>query len=263
MRKITIIFGGTPSWYFFSFKLFKYLKKKFGMEIPSDKEIRTLFMKKGKYRFTTKIKNTKINVFFCMMPKKDKNYNKMKEFHKKQWNEKLPPTAEDVCKQISEKTSVILFFGVAGAFSGKLNQIYLPTKFKQINFKTDVIKKDNIKRFKIKKQITRKNILTEKIKGNDSIVITSNLMLIPEKMENKSKCLLKKIASRLKKFGGLVEMESYQIAKGINKNIPLGLFLMTSDALSENKHMLERGKIKFNIDKFNKTCYNVIQKFAD
>jgi len=250
MEKLTIILGGPVGIYQYNLKFFDAFEKKFKCKI----------MRNSEFSFSTKIKKTKVEFLFCFNPKRDKNYNLLKKYLAIEQKELMPPPSEVLAKRIKGNDPV-LFFGLCGGFKGKIDQVYLPTQFKELNFGEDIIRHKVIEKLKPRKPITRKNILVGKIKGKKARIVTTNLTLAPKNVEKESMNHVRIMANKLLKHADAVEKETYQIAKNIDKKTPLGLLVVASDVLHKEKYMLnlKLKRFKLNKDLFNHACHQAIE----
>lgn len=248
MKKIiTIIFGGTFGLYH---HVFNEIEKKLNCKI----------MRKSVYFLTTKIKSAEINFYICNSPVRDRNYYFQKKYlQSSQWKELIPPPANEIANKI-KKSDTILFFGYCGTFKGK-KSVYVPGVFKEIFFnKSKIMDVDELK-MKVENEIKTQNILKTVINGEDAKVITSNLTLAPYHAKPESKDKIIRIANILSNFGDVVEKETYQIVKHFNNKIPLGIYLQSSDVLTNKRHMLSHKGMETDKNKFNKNVIKSI-KFA-
>ena len=246
-KRITIIFGGTFGLYIHTFK---EIDDKFGCRI----------MRNSIYNLKTKIKNVKIDFYICNSPVRDKNYYFQKEYlQSSPWKELIPPPADEIVKKI-KKSDIILFFGYCGTFIGR-KSAYTPEIFKEIFFDTGRIMDINESRMKVEHEIKVKNILKKVISGETAKVITSNLTLAPYHSKPESKDKLIKIANILSKEGDIVEKESYQIVKHFKNKTQLGIYIQSSDILTNKRHMMSHKGMETNKAKFDKNVIKSI-KFA-
>lgn len=171
--------------------------------------------------------------------------------------ESIPPPADEVVKNIREP-SVVLFFGYCGTFQGK-KSIYTPETFKEVFFDKSKLMDVNESKIKVENEIKIRNILKKKIISHNAVVITSNLTLAPvrEKPETKDKVI--KISKILSGFGDIVEKETYQIVKYFKGKVPLGVYLQSSDVLTNKRHMLSGKGMETDKNKFNKNCVKAIK----
>ena len=148
--------------------------------------------------------------------------------------------------------------GLCGSLHGKKGDIHIPEKFKKIFFKRNFIKDSDILNIKVVNRLQIENFLSKKMNGKKSIVITSNLAIIPDYVENGTKGLIS-LAKKLLISGDVVDKESYEIAK-FSKKSSIGIMLMTSDLIYRKNHMLRNGQ-PFNpsIKKFNRACIDSIK----
>ncbi len=247
MKKIIIVLGGSVELYLHYFKLFQEVESQFNC----------IVRRIGIFKFVTNINNARLEFKFCKNPTRDNNYRSYKKYLEDVIKELLPPPADEVIKKNS-KISIILFFGFCGAFTGKTGEICVPEVFKEISFKTNFIKKSDI--FGVKPQNTTKikNLLTGKIISEKSVVITSNLSLTPDYVENGDEGLIL-LGKKLSAYGDVIDKESFKIAQ-CSRKIPMGFMLMTSDSLYDRNQMI-RNKQLFepDIKKFNKACIDSIK----
>lgn len=247
MERLTIIIGG-PVCYYLWIGFFKHFEKKFKTGVVRDSH----------FKFSSNIGKIKVDFFFCLQPKRDKNYLKTKKFIRS-IKDLMPPPASEICKKI-KKSKLILFFGLCGGFKGKVDDVYLPTEFQELDFKEEIIKHKHIEKLKPRKLIKCQNILINKVKGKKSRVITSNLTIQPKNVEKESMKHVRQIASKLIKHGDAVEKETYQIVKHLGRKYPLGILLVASDVLHKNKYMMKLNKHHFSRTHFNKTCCQAIEE---
>jgi hypothetical protein len=246
-KRITIIFGGTFGLYL---QVFKEIEKAFNCVIN----------RISLYKLKTKIKNTDVTFYICTNPIRDKNYYLQKKyFATSQWKELMPPPANEIVKKV-KKSDIVLFFGYCGTFIGK-KSVYTPEIFKEIFFDINWIMEIDELKMKVKNEIKIKNILRNVIHGENARVITSNITLAPYHAKPESKDKLIKIANILFKEGDVVEKETYQIAKYFRNKSPLGIYIQSSDVLTNKRHMLSHKGIETNKSKFNKNVIKSI-KFA-
>jgi hypothetical protein len=248
MEKLTLIFGGTVGLYTGYFRVFDAIEKKFRCE----------FRRVLPDKITGKIKDVEVECLFCINPVKDINYDAAKKFHEIRYKDVVPKPAEEVVKKVN--SDWVLFFGLCGAFKGKKNEIYLPQEFHELIFKEVYVKHKEILKIKPLNKIRLENLLINKIDGEDAKAITSNVTLTYTNMENRSKENLIKIAKILSRTADIVDKETYQIAKHLNKK-KLGIMLMSSDILSVKKHMLEDKTFDLDKEKFNNKVTEAIKYF--
>lgn len=244
MKKLVVIFGGTIGVYLGYFKIFHEIEKKFNCKIR----------RTGVNSLSCRVEDVEIDFKFCLNPIRDKNYLSLKKFLEEGYLKEVTPLpANELVKKI-KNTDGILFFGLCGTFKGRKGDIYFPEEFKEVFFNT-YIKHEEISKIKPFNRIKIKNFLAKKIKGKKTRVVTSNLTLMHESMENKCKDNLVILGKILSKHGDVVEKESYQIVKSFKNKIPLGLMLMSSDVLTMKKYIFKTG-YDFNPNKkrFNKYC---------
>lgn len=242
--RLNAIIGSTVETYTKGLKFFDKLEKKFNCEVT----------KKNYYTFKTKIKNTKIEFLFAYNPKKNKGYlNSVKKW--KNRGRKLPPPIGEISKKI--RGDKVLFLSFYGAFTGKMNQAYLP-----ISVTEKFIKKKNnkLEDFKIikKKKINFENILIGKIKGKKSNHITTNTLFSPEKFENGANGLVK-IAKLLSKKYDSVDMELGVLVNALKEKFPIGAIGIASDVLDKKSLHMEQEVVKNNWDLHTKKCLEAIK----
>jgi len=246
IKRITIIFGGTFGLYSY---VFKEIDEKFGCKI----------MRTSVYKLGTEIRNIKVDFYICNSPVRDRNYYFQKKYlQSSQWKELIPPSAEEIVKKI-KKSDIVLFFGYCGTFIGR-KSVYIPEIFKEIFFDKDIMGIDESE-MKVKNEIKIKNILKNIIPGENAKVITSNITLAPHYARPESKDKLIKIANLLSQKGDIVDKESYQIAKYFKDKTKIGVYLQSSDILTNKRHMLSHKGMEMNKSKFNKNVIKAI-KFA-
>ena len=66
------------------------------------------------------------------------------------------------------------------------------------------------------------------------------------------------LAKKLSKFGDVVEKESYQIVKHFRNKVPIGVYIQSSDVLTNKRHMLHR-KMETDKNKFNSNVVKSIK----
>ena len=241
MKKLTVIFGGTIGLYLGYFGLFRGIDKTFNCSVRRN----------GANSLFCRIEGINVDFKFCLNPIRDRNYLMLKQGKEKGFLKELVclPAGELVGK--IKKTDMVLFFGLCGGFRGRKSDIYFPEKFKEVFFNNYVGKKE-ISKMKAFNQIRMNNLFLKKFKGKEIRVVISNLTLMPENIEDNCKESLILLSNTLLKYGNVVDKESYQIVKGFNGKVPLGIMLMASDVLSVKRNILKQGKgFKPNIIKFN------------
>lgn len=226
MKKLTIIFGGSVTFYDAHMDIFNVVGEKTGWK----------FKKIAKDYFFTKINGIKVDIRFCWNPVRDKMYNEFKKFNKEKLKFVLSVPAEELVKRIKD-TDAVLFIGHCGAFRGEKEDIHLPKEVRICLFKKSIVKEKDISKVKPHDLVKIDNLLIGKIKGKESRAITSNLTLSPDNVENKDKNVLIKLGKKLQGYGDVVEKESYFIAKEF-KNKLLGMLMISSDVLTIKKHMM-------------------------
>ncbi len=226
MKKLIVIFGGAVGLYQGYFNIFHEIEKHF----------KCIIRRNTPFKFSCKIKEKLIEFRFCYGPTRDKNYYNAKKFLETKFKELVPPPADELSKKLknAEKT---LLLGICGAFKGKKGTIHIPKEFKEIFFSDVYIKHKEILKIKPFNKITIDNFLSNKLKGSKSSLVTSNISLVPDNVEDRKKEYLISLAEKLSKQGDIVDKESYQIVKYL-KNKSLGIMFMTSDLLSVKKHMM-------------------------
>lgn len=248
MKKITVIFGGTLDWYLRYFEVFRTIEKKFNC----------IIRRNGINSLSCKIEDIKFDFLFCLHPIRDENYLSLKKSKEESgWKEIVCLPADELVKKI-KNSNMILFFGLCGGFKGKKNDIYFPEKFSEVFFKRQ-IKKTGISKIKPFNQIKIHNFLTGKLKGKKSKIVTSNLTLMPESIEDKCKASLIRLTNIFLKYGDLVDKEGYQVAKYFNGKVPLGFMFMASDVLTVKKDMMKPKNFNPNKNKFNQTCVKCLK----
>ena len=249
MDNIAIIFGGDSDLYIHWFKVFKNIENVFNCTIR----------RRGNFKYSTRIGNTLLNIFFCINPIQDSNYFYYKQFYETVPKKLIPPSADKVAKKVA-KSNKVLFFGLCGSLhNGRKDEIHTPYAFREILFPNHFITKDYIPKIKLSRNIEFSNFLLRKIKGKKSKGITSNITLMPDYVEDSSTGLIM-LSKILSSYGDIVEKEAYEIIKQL-KNIPVGIMLMTSDILYNKKGMLKNNHtFKPNIFKFNKALINSIKE---
>ncbi len=247
MKKLTMIFGGTVEFYKWA-GVFDSIEKKFKCEL------RRVAINK----IVGRIKNVNIEMFFCLSPYRDHQYDWAKEFLAVKRKVLIPPPANETVKKI-KNSDLILFLGLCGGFKGKKGDIYIPEEFKEIDFKGNFIKDKEILKAKPKNKVTIDNFLRRRLKGKKARVITSNATLSPKQMENQNKESLIKIAKILLKYGEVVEKETCQIVKALKKKAPLGVMLMASDVLHIKKHMLDHDNFSPDRGIFKKNALRAVK----
>lgn len=240
--KLNVIIGSTIETYTQGLKFFEKIENKFKCKVTQ----------KNYYTFETKIKNTNIEFLFAYKPKKNKDYlNSVKKW--KERGRKLPPPVEEIIKKV--KGDKVLFLSFYGAFTGELNEVYLP-----ISITEKFIKKKNndIKDFKnVKKGIEFDNILLGKIKGKKSNHITTNRLFSQEKFKNGTFELVK-IAKLLSKKYDTIDMELSILVKKLKDKLPIGAIGTTSDVLDKKDLHMEQNVVKNNWDLHTKICLEAI-----
>ncbi|MBU4000564.1 hypothetical protein KKG29_05360, partial [Patescibacteria group bacterium] len=238
--------GGSVRLYLNYIMLFSTIEKRFNCKIK----------KKNNFEFQTTFNNNKIQILFAKNPTRDNIYIKYKNYLEKNRIELLPPPGDEVAKKI-KNSDVVLFFGLCGGFKGRKGDIYLPEKLLEISLNSHYLKKEYISHINAINQIKINNIFIGKINGKKSKIITSNVALCADSIEEEESLI--ELCRKLSDQGDIVDKESYSIAKNI-KNIPLGIMVMSSDLLYNKKTML-RNKRPFIIDtkKFNKFCLKCIE----
>ena len=247
MKKITIIFGGNVGIYLYVFKTLKAIEDSLKCKIK----------RTGHFSFRTKIKEDLVDILFCYGPIKNKNYLKRKELFALNEKEIIPPPASKILGKIN-KGSLVLLLGLCGGLKGKKSDIYLPEEFNEMLFKESFINKNEILQFRNFRKIVISNFLKGKLLGNKARMLTSDLTFQPKSTEGENTEILLDIIDTLSKKIDAIDKESYQIAKGINDKFPLGVMLMASDILNNQRFML-KGNFKPNINKFNRNCVNAIK----
>lgn len=248
MKKLTILFEGNFGLYNGYIKIISEIEEKFHCVIR----------RISVYKATTKINGINVDILFCSGPTKDKSYISSKKHLETKWKEIKPPAADEIVKKI-QNTNKILFLGFCGGFKGKKGDVHTPEEFKEIFFKHTYIKHKEIITAKPKNPIKIKNFLTNKIKGEKSRVLTSNIMLVPNNIEDRVEDQLIKLASKLSKDNDVVEMETYPIVKHFKNKTHLGIILMTSDLVHIKKHMLRHDKFRPSRKTFNKNAIKAIK----
>jgi hypothetical protein len=248
MKKLTVILGGSVDFYQKHMNLLRLVEKKTRWKIK----------KINFERFSCKVNGIDIDILFCWNPIRDAAYYDLKKFAESKLKFAVHLPASELVKKI-KNIHAVLFIGNCGAFQGKKEETYLPSMFNELLFKKLVVDEEIIKNLKPKGKINIKNILQGKIKGKESIAITSNLTLSPNNMLNHDKDLLIKAAKKLSKYGDMVEKESYQIVKAFKNKIPLGVIMISSDVLSIKKHMMDNKNFKPNKENFANTFIKSIK----
>ena len=268
--KIAVIFGGTYEMYLQHAKILDTFNKYFEMK---DERTYTYF-------------NHELKVFFCLGPKLCKSLE-YAHMHVTKAGERCPPPADVVAIKVKKyNPDKVLFFGIAGGINVKLNQIYYPIEFYEFYFKSSyLIHKQNI--------IPKNRVIIKNLLGNDKIrVLTTNFVfnkysigagedrrlwgeiwgdieneLKRRKLNYKGKkaaekwceiIFYEKFLPKLKKFGDIVDMESYVFAKKF-KNI--GIMLQVSDVIGEIELTFERKTIDWK--KFNKNVVSNLIKILN
>lgn len=173
----------------------------------------------------------------------------------KRKGKKFPPPCEEVIQKI--KKGKILFLSFYGAFTGKINEVYLPTSITKKFIKNKKNKLKDFKKIKNKK-INFENILIGKIEGKISNHITTNKLFSKEKFEGEAKELIK-IAKELSKNYTSIDMELGILISKLKEKFPIGAIGITSDVLDkENLHMKPE-IIKNNWDFHTKKCFKAIK----
>lgn len=226
MKKLIVIFGGAVGLYQGYFNIFHEIEKHFKCTIRRNTP----------FKFSCKIKEKLIEFRFCYVPTRDKNYYNAKKFLETKFKELVPPPADELSKKLKNAEKILLL-GICGAFKGKKGTIHIPKEFKELFFKEIYIKYKEVLKVKTLNSITINNFLTGKMRGSKSLVVTSNITLSPNTIEEGKKVYLISLAEKLSKQGDIVDKESYQIVKYL-KNKSLGIMFMTSDLLSVKKHMM-------------------------
>jgi len=242
--RLNVIIGSTVETYTKGLKFFDKLEKKFECKV----------IKKNYYAFETKIKNTKIEFLFAYKPKKNKDYlNSFKKWKKR--GRKLPPPVEEISKKVNGDK--IIFLSFYGAFTGKMNQVYLPVSVTEKFIKN---KNNKLEDFKIieKKRINFDNILVGKIKGKKSNHITTNTLFSPEKFENGANGLVR-VAKLLSKKYNRIDMELGVLVNALKDKFPIGAIGITSDVLDKKSLHMEQNVVKNNWDFHTKKCLEAIE----
>ena len=241
-----MIFGGPVNLFENRLKFFKYFEKKFKVRVNRASEL----------KFKAKIGGAEIDFLFAYCPQRDKAYLDSKKYIEKNYKEKVPLPAEELCKKI-KKADVVLFFGTCGSFKGKKKQIYIPNKFRKINYSGDIIL---LKEFKKNpsKEVELNNVL--KRKGQKATAITSNLTLMPVCVENKKEKTVEKFGKKLSNYGDIIDKESYQIVKNLKNRFRVGVGLVCSDVILKRQFLKPKHNFGFR-DKFNKFTAKAIERF--
>ncbi|UCD20574.1 MAG: hypothetical protein JSW08_02225 [archaeon] len=247
-KKLTIIFGGSVDFYHSYLWIFGRMEKRNKWK----------FRRVEPEKFISKINGIDVEVFFCLNPIQDKNYDNLKEWLETGFKNIMPLPTDQLIKKIKPKNPV-LFLGLCGAFKGKKYDIHIPEEFSEVFFKGETINHKHVLKVKPKNRIKIKNVLSKKIKGKPGRMVTSNLTLAPANIHRKSKSTLVKLAEVLSQHGECVDKETYQIAKHLGKKVPLGIFLVVSDVLSIKKHMLDVIRFKVDANKLSKHFTNAIK----
>jgi hypothetical protein len=237
MKKIVVIFGGPVNLFEKRFKIFKYFEKKFKIKIK----------KVSSVKFVTVIENIKFEFLFSYCPKSDMAYLDSKKYIEQNYNESVPLPTNELCAKI-KKADIILFFGICGAFNGKIGEIYVPSVLREINYSGEMI---CIKDFNKNpgREKTFKNELNGM--GKNARVITSNITLMPACVEGRREKIVLKFGKKLSKFGNVIDKESFQVVKNLAGKFKLGVGLVCSDVILEKKFLTPRHKFEFR-GAFNK-----------
>jgi hypothetical protein len=237
-KKLIVILGGSIDFYHNSLNLLKKVEEKTGWKIRRD----------DFENFSMQIDNTKIEIKFCWNPTRDLNYEEMKEYAKTKLKFIVHNPADELAKTI-KSVDGILFLGHCGTLKGNKEEIYIPTKFTKLFFSTPFVLRENLEKNTPSEKLIFKNCLSQKINGKDACVITSNLTLCPENMQDKDEEILIKLAKHLMKYGDVVEKESYSLIKLLKNKCPFGIAMISSDVISVKEHMIR--ETNFNPDKDN------------
>jgi len=227
--------------------------------------------------------NHELKVFFCFGPKlcKPLEYARM---HVTKAGERYPPPADAVAAKVKKyNPDKVLFFGIAGGINAKLNRSCYPVEFYKFYFKSPyLIHAQNV--------FPRNRIVIKNLLGNDRIrVLTTNFVFnkysvgagedrklwgeIWKDVENELKkrklnytgkkaadkwceiIFYEKFLPRLKKFGDVIDMESYVFARKFRN---IGIMLQVSDVIGEIELTFERKTVDWK--KFNRSVISNIIK---
>jgi len=234
MKRI-VVFIGSPYNVLSKRTLPKLIEEKFNSKL---KRI-------SKYHYDLKIPEALIQFYTCYKSRRDKSYEISKKYFKKN-KEDVPPPTKEVIKKIN-KADKVFVIGTCGAIKGGKNNFFVPDEFYEVFFKVPI---KNIQ-VKLRKPIRFNNLFSNIINGKDGGVLTSNLTLMPENLESKSKKDLSLLAKKLSFYVNCVDMESYPIIKKFYKK-PVGVLLYSSDVIGKDSEM------NFNLRKFQKAVCNAL-----
>lgn len=251
MKKLVVIFGGPVNVFEERLGFFKHFEKKFKVKINRTSEL----------KFDTKVDGVEIDFLFAFCPQKDKAYLDSKKYIEKHYKEKVPLPAKELCQKI-KKANVVLFFGTCGSFKGNKKQIYVPNKFRKINYSGDTILEKEFEK-NPSKEVELDNVL--KKLGQKATAITSNLTLMPACVENRDKKLVEKFGAKLSKWGDVIDKESYQIIKNLKNRFPIGAGLICSDVILKKQFLKPKHDFEFRntFNRFTAMAIENILKVAE
>jgi hypothetical protein len=246
-KKLIIVLGGSVDFYHNNLCLFRNVEKITGWK----------FERVSPDRFASEIDGVNIDIRFCWNPKRDIHYGWFKKFVQRDLKMILSIPAEELIKKI-KKTDGLLFLGHCGAFKGKKESIYLPNKFLSLDFKFPKVRRENLD-IVPESPVKIDNVLIDKMSGKKGTTITTNLALVPINMDNQNKDLLIDLTKNLMKYGDVVDKESYEIARGISKEVKFGCLMISSDVLTIKKHMMKEEGFKPDKDNFAKAFIDSVK----
>jgi len=246
-KKLTIVLGGNVGFYLWSMGTFSAIEKNLNCKI---KRI-------SYFKFSTSIKGVMIEFRICYNPTKDNNYKKRAELFALNEKEIIPPPSDEVAKKIKSRN--ILFLGLCGGLKGKKSEIFIPEEFNEIFFEDVYIKQEEILKIIPKNKIKIKNALKGEMSGKNAKVLTTNLTLMKDTIQDKKIEYLMMLGNNLSKNIDVVEKESYPIVKKF-RNVNIGVMLMSSDILTIKRNVMKTGKFNPNKDVFNKNCSKAIKE---
>ncbi len=222
MKKVVIIFGFPKN----------IVEKRLKFYTQFSNKFKTKVIKINDLNFKSKIDNIKIDFLYAFCPKRDSAYLDSKKYIKKNYREKVPLPAKEVCKKI-KNADFVLFFGICGGLKQKIKigDIFLPNTFYELNIKGIQVSEKEAKTLIPKNKIIYQNELIGKLKGRRAECLTINLSTWEGNFKNpEMKPMFEK---RLAKKIDIVEKETYQIVKNLKNKFPLGIVLICSDAPKE------------------------------
>jgi len=244
---LSIVIGSTVETYKNLLKFFDKVEKKFKCKVK----------KKNYYTYETTIKNEKVEFLFAFKPFKNKDYEKS-VLKWKARGRKLPPPIEETVKKV--RGNRVLFLSFYGAFTGKLNQVYLP-----ISVTPKFIKKRNnkLEDFKnLKGKIEFDNLLVGKVKGKKSNHITTNTLFTQEKFEGGADGLVKLAKFLAKKYDS-IDMELYVLVKALKDKLSIGAMGVSSDILDKKHLHMEYNVVKQDTKYHVESCLKAIEVMLD